>query len=96
MAGDPGNDDNNNEDDNNDDNDDDVTQVYQPRESRVTSLVYDDMDRLIFVKINQVSFYWRIKDHKVYCNRICHLSLNAQRLMLIWLCNILLWLLSTC
>ena len=71
-------------DDNDDDNnDDDVTQVYQPRESRVTSLVYDDMDRLIFVKINQVSFYRRIKDHKVYCNRICHLSLNAQRLLLI-------------
>ena len=44
---------------NNNNNDDDnnchVTQVYQPRESRMTSLVYDDMDRLIFVKINQVS-----------------------------------------
>ena len=32
-----------------------VSHVYQPRESRMTSLVYDDMDRLIFVKINQVS-----------------------------------------
>ena len=29
--------------------------IGQPRESRVTSLVYDETDRLIFVKINQVS-----------------------------------------
>ena len=41
--------------DNDDDNNCNVTQVYQPRESRMTSLVYDDTDRLIFVKINQVS-----------------------------------------
>ena len=31
-----------------------VSQVYQPRESRITSLVYDHQDKLIFVKINQV------------------------------------------
>ena len=34
-----------------------VSQVYQPRESRITSLVYDNEDKLIFVKINQVQYY---------------------------------------
>ena len=30
-----------------------VTQVVEARESRLTSLVYDDKDRLIFLQINQ-------------------------------------------
>ena len=34
-----------------------VTQVYHPRESRVTHCVYDHQDKLVFVKINQVSVY---------------------------------------
>ena len=34
-----------------------VTQVLEARESRLTSLVYDDTDRLIFLQINQDSYY---------------------------------------
>ena len=34
-----------------------VTQVFHPRESFITNLVYDDQDKLVFVKINQVSVY---------------------------------------
>ena len=31
-----------------------VTQVFHPRESSITNLVYDHQDRLVLVKINQV------------------------------------------
>ena len=31
-----------------------VTQVFHPRESSITNLVYDHQDKLILVKINQV------------------------------------------
>ena len=31
-----------------------VTQVFYPRESSITNLVYDHQDKLILVKINQV------------------------------------------
>ena len=34
-----------------------VTNIYHPRESRITSLVYDNEDILIFARVNQENYY---------------------------------------
>ena len=34
-----------------------VTHIYSPRKGKLTSLVYDDQDRLVYVKDNQDSYY---------------------------------------
>ena len=34
-----------------------VTHVYHPREGKLTSLVYDDQDRLIYAQVNQDKYY---------------------------------------
>ena len=34
-----------------------VTHVYNPREGKLTSLVYDDQDRLIYAQVNQDKYY---------------------------------------
>ena len=34
-----------------------VTQVFYPRESSITNLVYDHQDKLVLVKINQVAVH---------------------------------------